>query len=86
MTLFLSSQKGRPLVCIFLEGSYPDLHLCVHGLFQFSDLGAALTGGETGELMEVLEETDIPTRLMLALKLLKKVCTHSYCVKPFILD
>jgi len=37
-----------------------------------SDLGAALTGGETGELMEVLEETDIPTRLMLALKLLKK--------------
>ena len=39
----------------------------------FSDLGAALTGGETPELMEVLSETDIPNRLMLALKLLKKV-------------
>jgi hypothetical protein len=38
-----------------------------------SDLGAALTGGETQELMEVLSETDIPNRLMLALKLLKKV-------------
>merc|ERR1719228_1945807 len=37
-----------------------------------SDLGAALTGGETEELMEVLEEQDIPTRLMLSLKLLKK--------------
>lgn len=37
-----------------------------------SDLGAALTGGDTKELMEVLEETDIPTRLMLSLKLLKK--------------
>ena len=37
-----------------------------------SDLGAALTGGETAELMEVLEERNIPARLMLALKLLKK--------------
>jgi len=37
-----------------------------------SDLGAALTGGETGELMGVLEERDIPTRLMLSLNLLKK--------------
>ena len=36
-------------------------------------MGAALTGGETPELMEVLSETDIPNRLMLALKLLKKV-------------
>jgi len=37
-----------------------------------SDLGAALTGGETQELMAVLEEPDVPARLMLALKLLKK--------------
>merc|ERR1719277_2851851 len=37
-----------------------------------SDLGAALTGGETEELMKVIEEQDIPTRLMLSLKLLKK--------------
>jgi len=37
-----------------------------------SDLGAALTGGDTKELMEVLEEPDIPSRLMLSLKLLKK--------------
>lgn len=37
-----------------------------------SDLGAALTGGETGELMEVLEEQEVPSRLMLSLKLLKK--------------
>ena len=37
-----------------------------------SDLGAALTGGETDNLMKVLEEEDIPTRLMLSLNLLKK--------------
>ena len=37
-----------------------------------SDLGAALTGGETEDLMAVLETQDIPTRLMLSLKLLKK--------------
>ena len=27
-----------------------------------SDLGAALTGGETAELMAVIEEQDVPTR------------------------
>eukprot|EP00092_Neocalanus_flemingeri_P058789 GFUD01070166.1.p1 GENE.GFUD01070166.1~~GFUD01070166.1.p1 ORF type:complete len:583 (+),score=168.38 GFUD01070166.1:52-1800(+) len=37
-----------------------------------SDLGAALTGGETADLMAVIEEKDVPTRLMLSLKLLKK--------------
>jgi len=37
-----------------------------------SDLGAALTGGETEELVGVLEEEDIPRRLMLSLQLLKK--------------
>lgn len=37
-----------------------------------SDLGAALTGGDTPGLMAVIEEEDIPTRLMLSLKLLKK--------------
>nr|CAD7400087.1 unnamed protein product [Timema poppensis] len=37
-----------------------------------SDLGAALTGAEPAELQQVLEETDIPKRLMLSLSLLKK--------------
>ena len=37
-----------------------------------SDLGAALTAGETKELMDVLAEKDIPKRLTLALALLKK--------------
>ncbi|KAF5289191.1 hypothetical protein FQR65_LT00077 [Abscondita terminalis] len=37
-----------------------------------SDLGAALTAAEGRELQEVLEEMDIPKRLMLSLSLLKK--------------
>lgn len=37
-----------------------------------SDLGAVLTGAEPHELQEVLEEMDIPKRLMLSLRLLKK--------------
>ncbi|XP_049820710.1 lon protease homolog, mitochondrial isoform X2 [Aethina tumida] len=37
-----------------------------------SDLGAALTAAEGKELQEVLEEVDIPKRLMLSLSLLKK--------------
>ncbi|KAF5283624.1 hypothetical protein FQA39_LY17273 [Lamprigera yunnana] len=37
-----------------------------------SDLGAALTAAEARELQEVLEELDIPKRLMLSLSLLKK--------------
>ncbi|XP_025829342.1 lon protease homolog, mitochondrial-like [Agrilus planipennis] len=37
-----------------------------------SDLGAALTAAEPHELQEVLEELDIPKRLMLTLSLLKK--------------
>ncbi|XP_044756409.1 lon protease homolog, mitochondrial isoform X2 [Coccinella septempunctata] len=37
-----------------------------------SDLGAALTAAESKELQEVLEEMDIPKRLMLSLALLKK--------------
>ncbi|XP_064620790.1 lon protease homolog, mitochondrial-like isoform X2 [Lineus longissimus] len=37
-----------------------------------SDLGAALTGSESKDLQEALEETNIPKRLMLALSLLKK--------------
>ncbi|XP_071118803.1 lon protease homolog, mitochondrial-like [Haliotis cracherodii] len=37
-----------------------------------SDLGAALTAGEAEELQKVLEETNVPKRLMLALSLLKK--------------
>ena len=37
-----------------------------------SDLGAALTGGETEQLMAVIEEEDIPARLDLSLNLLKR--------------
>nr|XP_018912993.1 PREDICTED: lon protease homolog, mitochondrial-like isoform X1 [Bemisia tabaci] len=37
-----------------------------------SDLGAALTGAEANELQKVLEEMNIPKRLMLSLSLLKK--------------
>ncbi|KAL4709466.1 hypothetical protein ACJJTC_012803 [Scirpophaga incertulas] len=37
-----------------------------------SDLGAALTGAETADLQAILEEMDIPKRLMMSLSLLKK--------------
>ncbi|CAL1284783.1 unnamed protein product [Larinioides sclopetarius] len=37
-----------------------------------SDLGAALTGAEPHELQQIVEETNIPNRLMLTLSLLKK--------------
>ncbi|XP_068622483.1 lon protease homolog, mitochondrial isoform X2 [Battus philenor] len=37
-----------------------------------SDLGAALTGAEPAELQAVLDETDIPKRLLMSLSLLKK--------------
>nr|XP_053612067.1 lon protease homolog, mitochondrial isoform X2 [Plodia interpunctella] len=37
-----------------------------------SDLGAALTGAEPSELQAILEEMDIPKRLMMSLSLLKK--------------
>lgn len=37
-----------------------------------SDLGAALTGAEAAELQAVMEEMDIPKRLLLSLSLLKK--------------
>ncbi|XP_035220038.1 lon protease homolog, mitochondrial-like [Stegodyphus dumicola] len=37
-----------------------------------SDLGAALTGAEPHELQQVIEEINIPKRLLLALSLLKK--------------
>ena len=37
-----------------------------------SDLGAALTASEPDEVQKVLEETNIPRRLMLALAMLKK--------------
>ncbi|XP_023944106.2 lon protease homolog, mitochondrial isoform X1 [Bicyclus anynana] len=37
-----------------------------------SDLGAALTGAEPADLQAVLEEMDIPKRLMMSLSLLKK--------------
>ncbi|XP_075209800.1 lon protease homolog, mitochondrial isoform X2 [Lycorma delicatula] len=47
-------------------------HRVVDNPVYLSDLGAALTGASPKELQEVLEETDIPKRLMLTLKLLKK--------------
>ncbi|XP_072038281.1 lon protease homolog, mitochondrial-like [Amphiura filiformis] len=42
-----------------------------------SDLGAALTSAEPHEIQEVLEETDVPKRLMMALNLLKKEYVQS---------
>ncbi|XP_047127489.1 lon protease homolog, mitochondrial isoform X1 [Hydra vulgaris] len=39
---------------------------------HLADFGAALTSAEPSQLQEVLEECDIPKRLMLALELLKK--------------
>jgi ATP-dependent Lon protease len=42
-----------------------------------SDLGAALTSGDSVELQAVLAETNIPKRLTLALSLLKKECELS---------
>jgi len=39
---------------------------------HLADFGAALTSGEASQLQEVLEEFDIPKRLMLTLELLKK--------------
>lgn len=35
-------------------------------------LGAALSSGDSDEIQEVLDERDIPKRLMLSLSLLKK--------------
>jgi len=47
-------------------------HRVIDNPVYLSDLGAALTGADSGELQQVLEETSIPARLMLALNLLKK--------------
>ena len=48
-------------------------HRVIDNPVYLSDLGAALTGAESNDLQEVLQETNIPKRLMLALSLLKKV-------------
>ncbi|KAK3925590.1 Lon protease-like protein, mitochondrial [Frankliniella fusca] len=47
-------------------------HRVVDNPVYLSDLGAALTGAEPGELQAVLEEMDINKRLLLSLALLKK--------------
>ncbi|XP_005682567.3 PREDICTED: lon protease homolog, mitochondrial [Capra hircus] len=47
-------------------------HRVVDNPIYLSDMGAALTGAESHELQEVLEETNIPKRLYKALSLLKK--------------
>eukprot|EP00095_Tigriopus_kingsejongensis_P004535 maker-scaffold1655_size32039-snap-gene-0.9 protein:Tk04535 transcript:maker-scaffold1655_size32039-snap-gene-0.9-mRNA-1 annotation:"lon protease mitochondrial isoform x2" len=60
---------------LYRESLQQMLHLgqrIVDNPVYLSDLGAALTGGETKELLEVLAETDIKQRLTLALSLLKK--------------
>uniref|UniRef100_A0A8C3HSD6 Lon protease homolog, mitochondrial n=1 Tax=Chrysemys picta bellii TaxID=8478 RepID=A0A8C3HSD6_CHRPI len=41
-------------------------------MMQAGDMGAALTGAESHELQDILEETNIPKRLYKALSLLKK--------------
>lgn len=60
---------------LYRESLQQMLHLgqrIVDNPVYLSDLGAALTGGETKELLEVLAEKDIKQRLTLALSLLKK--------------
>ncbi|XP_076977161.1 lon protease homolog, mitochondrial [Tamandua tetradactyla] len=47
-------------------------HRVVDNPIYLSDMGAALTGAESHELQDVLEETNIPKRLYKALSLLKK--------------
>ncbi|KAG8454812.1 hypothetical protein GDO86_001144 [Hymenochirus boettgeri] len=47
-------------------------HRVVDNPIYLSDMGAALTGAESGELQDVLEETNIPKRLYKSLSLLKK--------------
>merc|ERR1719228_1755769 len=47
-------------------------HRVVDNPVYLSDLGAALTGGETQDLMAVIEEQDVPSRLRMSLNLLKK--------------
>lgn len=68
----ISLQALNPL---YRESLQQMLHLgqrIVDNPVYLSDLGAALTGGETKELLEVLAEKDIKQRLTLALSLLKK--------------
>ena len=50
----------------------PDGQRVVDNPVYLSDLGAALTNGDAKDQQEVLEEMNIPNRLMLSLKLLKK--------------
>ncbi|TRY70148.1 hypothetical protein TCAL_08724 [Tigriopus californicus] len=60
---------------LYRESLQQMLHLgqrIVDNPVYLSDLGAALTGGETKELLEVLAEKNIKQRLTLALSLLKK--------------
>ena len=47
------------------------IFLVSHSTFPFSE-GAALTSADPAQLQAVLEETNIPNRLMLTLELLKK--------------
>ena len=71
-------QFGQVNICKYLTIGFVQrykmdfLQRVVDNPVYLSDLGAALTGGETEELMAVIEEEDIPARLMLSLKLLKK--------------
>ncbi|KAI0214087.1 hypothetical protein LSAT2_000823 [Lamellibrachia satsuma] len=58
----------RETVAQMIQGG----HRVIDNPVYLSDLGAALTGADSPELQAVLEETNIPNRLMLALSLLKK--------------
>lgn len=72
MITFFSFQALNPL---YRDSLQQMLHLgqrVVDNPVYLSDLGAALTGGETKELVEVLMEPDVKTRLTLSLALLKK--------------
>uniref|UniRef100_A0A8D0ABC2 Lon protease homolog, mitochondrial n=1 Tax=Sander lucioperca TaxID=283035 RepID=A0A8D0ABC2_SANLU len=63
-------------VCVSLRESVLQMmqagQRVVDNPIYLSDMGAALTGAESQELQDVLEETNIPKRLYKALSLLKK--------------
>ena len=72
MLLFLNFQSLNPLYRESLQQMLQLGQRVVDNPVYLSDLGAALTAGETKELVDVLAETNIPKRLALSLALLKK--------------
>jgi len=78
----VSGKKSTPLivataVCFSSEGCVVDLDSCqiyqaLVDVCLFISLGAALTSADAPQLQAVLEEVEIPKRLMLTLELLQE--------------